>query len=100
MEVGHFLTSVGAHVCERPIAALVDTQERGHTGDELQQGLALARLPLVDVVEGDDVLPRYHQYVLGSFGIDIAECDEEVVFENDIAGYDAACYPTKNTVVH
>lgn len=51
-------------------------------------------------VEGDDVFPRHYEHMLGSLGVDVAKSDEEVVFENDVAGYGAAHYPAKNTIVH
>ena len=100
MQMLDLLAAIGSHVGQGPIATVLDTYLIGHVHYELKEGLALAPASTVEIVQGDDVLSRDHQYVLGSLRVEIAESNEESVFENDGAGDLPTGDPTKCAVVH
>jgi hypothetical protein len=80
MQMLYFLASMGAHVGKHPIATLLDAHLLGDPHHELQQGMALATLPEIELVERGDVVSRHNQDVLGSFGVEVAKGDEIPVF--------------------
>jgi len=79
VEVLDFLAGVRPRVGESAIARLVYVQLLRHLGDELEEVMSLATLPLVDLAEGGYVLSGNDQNMHRSHGVKIMEGDETAV---------------------
>jgi hypothetical protein len=100
VQVLDFLPSVRANIHQRPVTGLADPQMAGHAHDELEKCVTLTVLPSIHIVERDDMLPGYDEYMLGGLRIDIAESDESIVLKDPVAWYVPACDPTEKAVIH
>ncbi len=100
MQVLYFLPTVGADIRQRPVAGLADPKMVGHAHDELEKCIPLAVLPSTYIVERNDVLSRYDQYVLRGLWIYVAKSDEGIVLEDSVAWYFPARDPTEQAIIH
>lgn len=100
MQVLDDLTPIRTHIDDHAIAGLGDAQLLGRIRHELEEMVAFAVLPLIEIIERLDVLARNHKHMLRSLRICVAEREEGIAFEHDVAGYVSAGNSTEDAVVH
>lgn len=100
MQMLNYLAAIGTNVHHRPISRLVHAELLSCVGDERQKRLTFTIRPLLDVIQGRDVLPWDHQHMLWSRWLDVSESEKGLIFQHYVAGDCPICDSAENTVIH